>query len=143
MKVTGPGPSGAVAASGVAKRTDSGGFTPVGSEGAVEASASTRVGGPAGAAHRATATLQRFRRSLQGQQRVQRRHAGRLLDVLDEVKLALLDGRGSAVVLERLHGAVREARDGTDDPRLEGVLDEIETRAAVELAKQEVARAAA
>jgi hypothetical protein len=38
--------------------------------------------------------------------------------------------------------AVRQERSATDDPRLEGVLDEIETRAAVELAKRE-ARAAA
>ena len=59
------------------------------------------------------------------------------------MKLALLDGVDSAVALERLRRAVREQRDGTEDPRLEGVLDEIETRAAVELAKQEMLRAAA
>jgi hypothetical protein len=38
---------------------------------------------------------------------------------------------------------VREQRALTDDPRLEGVLDEIETRAAVELAKLEGVRVAA
>jgi hypothetical protein len=37
---------------------------------------------------------------------------------------------------------VRDSRSGTEDPALEGVLDEIETRAAVELAKSEMARAA-
>jgi hypothetical protein len=38
---------------------------------------------------------------------------------------------------------VREQRSLTDDPRLEGVLDEIETRAAVELAKLEGVQVAA
>ena len=63
--------------------------------------------------------------------------AGRILDVLDEVKLALLDGGLSADHLERLRRAVREQRDGVDDPELSGLLDEIETRAAVEMAKLE------
>lgn len=63
--------------------------------------------------------------------------------MLDDVKLSLLDGGNPMVALERLRGAVREQREGTEDPRLEGVLDEIETRAAVELAKQEMSRAAA
>lgn len=69
--------------------------------------------------------------------------AGRILDVLDDLKLALLDGELSPASLERLARAVREERGATDDPRLEGVLDEIETRAAVELAKLEQVRHAA
>lgn len=69
--------------------------------------------------------------------------AGRILDVLDEVKIALIDGEVSAGSMDRLMRAVRAERDNTDDPRLEGVLNEIETRAAVELAKLERARAAA
>jgi hypothetical protein len=39
--------------------------------------------------------------------------------------------------------AVRLERGGADDPRLQGLLDEIEVRAAVELAKLEMARPAA
>jgi hypothetical protein len=69
--------------------------------------------------------------------------AGAMLDMLDEVKLALMDGEPTGASLERLARAVRAERSKTDDPRLEGVLDEIETRAAVELAKLEAARAAA
>ena len=61
--------------------------------------------------------------------------AGRILDLLDEMKVSLLGGGLSPDSLTHLVGAVREQRDRTDDPRLEGVLDEIETRAAVELAK--------
>ena len=67
------------------------------------------------------------------------RRAGRILDVLDEVKLAMLDGGIPPMALERLTRAVREERAGVDDPRLTGLLNEIETRAAVELAKLRVA----
>lgn len=69
--------------------------------------------------------------------------AGRILDVLDEVKIALLDGAIAPDSLNRLLGAVQDQREATEDPRLESVLDEIETRAAVELAKLEQLRAAA
>ncbi len=65
-----------------------------------------------------------------------------MLDLLDEVKLSLLDGEPTTTALERLTRAVRSERAETGDPGLEGLLDEIETRAAVELAKLEVARAA-
>lgn len=66
--------------------------------------------------------------------------ASRLLDVLEGLKIALLEGRVTGADLERLHRTIREQRAATDDPRLEGLLDEIETRAAVELAKLEQAR---
>ncbi|MBP7703893.1 MAG: flagellar assembly protein FliX [Caulobacter sp.] len=69
--------------------------------------------------------------------------AGRILDVLDEVKLALIDGDLSAGSLDRLVRAVRDERQNTDDGRLEALLDEIETRAAVEIAKLEQAKIAA
>jgi hypothetical protein len=68
--------------------------------------------------------------------------AGRLLDLLDGIKIALLEGRIGGDALIRLQGAIREQRSVTDDPRLEALLDEIETRAAVEAAKLEQARAA-
>lgn len=67
------------------------------------------------------------------------RRAGRLLDELDEIKIALLGGELGQAQLERLARAIREQRSATEDPQLEGLLDEIETRAAVELAKLEVA----
>ena len=69
--------------------------------------------------------------------------AGRLLDELDELKIALLGGDLDPGQLDRLAKAVREQRSATDDPKLEGLLDEIETRAAVELAKLESPRNAA
>jgi hypothetical protein len=65
------------------------------------------------------------------------RRAGRILDVLDEVKLGLLSGDVTTNDLQRLQIAVRDQRENTEDPGLEGILNEIETRAAVELAKLE------
>ena len=62
------------------------------------------------------------------------------LDHLDALKVALLEGTPAAASLTALAEAVREARDETSDPRLEEVLNEIETRAAVELAKREAPR---
>ena len=66
--------------------------------------------------------------------------AGRVLDVLDDMKLSVLDGGITSGDLDALKSAVREQRDLTDDPGLEGVLNEIETRAAVEMAKLEQAK---
>lgn len=143
MKVTGPGSSASVSAAGGAKRAAGGDFALGGPDGTGESAAASPVVGAAGIGSiDALMALQGAAEPLERRRRAVRR-AGRLLDVLDEVKLSMLDGRGSALMLDRLRGAVRESRDDTDDPRLEGVLNEIETRAAVELAKQEMARRAA
>lgn len=64
-----------------------------------------------------------------------RRHGERLLDMLDELRVGLLEGRLSEAAIGRLAGEVERARAETDDPRLNGILDEIELRARVELAK--------
>ncbi len=61
------------------------------------------------------------------------RRANVILDVLDELKIGVLEGAIQPHTLGRLIEAVRQERARTGDPRLEGVLDEIETRAAVEL----------
>ena len=53
-----------------------------------------------------------------------------------------LDVRKDVNALDRLLLAVREQREDTDDPRLNDVLNQIETRAAVELAKLGSDRAA-
>jgi len=58
-----------------------------------------------------------------------------LLDILDDLKLALLDGVLPRDTLLRLVETLKSRRDATDDPKLEAVLDEVELRAAVELAK--------
>jgi hypothetical protein len=71
------------------------------------------------------------------------RRGGGLLDRLDELKLALLNGKDGAPALERLARSLREERPDDVDPGLKGVLDQIDLRAAVEMAKAEAARARA
>ncbi|HXQ09431.1 MAG TPA: flagellar assembly protein FliX [Caulobacteraceae bacterium] len=65
------------------------------------------------------------------------RRATVILDVLDDLKIGVLEGAIQPHTLGRLIEAVRQERMRTGDPQLEDVLDEIETRAAVELAKLE------
>jgi hypothetical protein len=60
-----------------------------------------------------------------------------LLDSLGEIQMGLLEGTIDKRGLKHLGVAVRSARAGTEDPALQAVLDEIEVRAAVELAKLE------
>ena len=62
---------------------------------------------------------------------------GRLLDALDELKIGLLEGTLPRAAVERLAREAREQRTLTDDPGLDAILGEIETRAAVEMAKLE------
>lgn len=63
------------------------------------------------------------------------RRAFSLLDVLDDLKLALLEGGLPPAKLNALMRLLQSDRLSTGDPRLERALDDIETRAAVELAK--------
>jgi hypothetical protein len=63
-----------------------------------------------------------------------------LLDRLGDIQLGLLEGTIDRQGLTELAAAVRGARATTNDPALQGVLDEIELRAAVELAKLTIAR---
>ena len=63
-----------------------------------------------------------------------------LLDRLEELELALLDGSLSRRCCSGSAWMRRASDRSADDPRLDAVLAEIETRAAVELAKLEVRR---
>ncbi len=58
-----------------------------------------------------------------------------LLDHLDALRLGLLEGRLPLVAIERLSALVSASRDQAEDPRMSAILDEIELRVAVELAK--------
>ncbi|NJO54208.1 MAG: flagellar assembly regulator FliX, partial [Bacteroidales bacterium] len=59
----------------------------------------------------------------------------RALDLLDDVKLALMAGESLGPVLARLEQAAATLRESTDEPELEAVIDAIDLRVAVELAK--------
>ncbi|MBS0279353.1 MAG: flagellar assembly protein FliX [Proteobacteria bacterium] len=64
-------------------------------------------------------------------------HGEHLLDMLDEVRDGLLAGGIPRATLNRLANAVSQRQEGFSDPKLQNVLDEIELRARVELAKLE------
>jgi hypothetical protein len=66
-------------------------------------------------------------------------HGEQLLDLLDNVRDGLLSGGIPRMTLNRLATAVSRRHENFADPKLQGVLDEIELRAKVELAKLEQA----
>ena len=140
MKVNGTSGVGSAGGPGKARPTSAGaGFSvpaQAPASGTAHAAPTSGVGGVANvsvllALQDVGGPLERKRRSVN--------RASRILDVLDDVKQALLGGDIGTVDLQKLQGAVRDERLRTDDPNLEGVLDEIETRAAVEIAKLEQA----
>lgn len=67
------------------------------------------------------------------------KRAGLTIGALEQLRDSLLTGTLAPSTLQRLESLVAEERANTDDPRLQGILDEIELRAAVELAKLEMA----
>lgn len=106
------------AASGAASTAAVGGLTGVGS---VDALLALQEMGAVGS------PLERKKRAV--------RRAEHILDLLGDIRVALIDGDIEPATLDRLQRAIREQRENTEDPGLEGILNEIETRAAVELAK--------
>jgi hypothetical protein len=143
MKVNGPNSLGSTSAPRGGGQGAAGGFSLPSVGGAGDVAATARMAGPVGVGSiDALLALQEVGGPLERRRKAVRR-AGVILDVLDEVKLALLDGDLPPAALERLISAVKLERGEADDARLQGLLDEIETRAAVELAKLEMSRAAA
>jgi hypothetical protein len=63
------------------------------------------------------------------------RRADGLLDQLSDLQADLLAGVVPAARLQALTDMLRAKREGVDDPRLSDLIDEIELRAEVELAK--------
>ena len=141
MKVSGPsGPSTAGSARPTSSPAAAGGFEPIMSPAASGAAGISGAGAVSSISSLdALIALQEVGGPLERRRRATGR-ASRILDALDEMKLELLAGGLTPALVEALARAVRDQRALTDDPRLEGVLDEIETRAAVELAKLEGAK---
>ncbi len=134
MKVTGPGASSTVS---TAKRSSSasragGSFT---LESAETASAATSTASASAVQSvDAILALQSVGDFTEAKKRATS-SAHNLLDVLDELKLALLEGGLPRNKLVALMNLLQDRRDDTNDASLEAVLDEVEIRAAVELAK--------
>lgn len=64
------------------------------------------------------------------------RRGSALLDDLEALKLAVLEGRAAEPELERIGRLVTSAREASGDEGLDALLDDIELRAKVELAKR-------
>lgn len=73
---------------------------------------------------------------LTGRRRRQIKRSHDMLDVLDDLKVGVLSGDIDDAALLRLQSLIAEHREDIEDDRLQGVLNEIETRAFVELAKR-------
>jgi hypothetical protein len=143
MKVTGSTSSGAVRPR-ASNSAPSGGFdVAAGEESAAAASPARASAMGAVSTLDALLTLQEAPGPLERRRKAVRR-ASDILDALDDLKLNLLDEAApdAHAVLGRLQRSVREARNQTDDPGLEDVLEQVEVRAAVELAKRETAETA-
>ena len=134
MKISGIGGASSAAAarrSERAKRTGNAGFSTL-----VDGSAETRAVGGSQAVN-ATGPLlavQEVPDPLDERRQAWQR-GNDLLDRLEEIRLALLAGRLPRATLERLSAMVSPRRGEVGDPKLAEILDEIELRAAVELAK--------
>lgn len=138
MKVTGP--SGPTSPSGARPTRAASGFSLFqsgGASGSTATTAASSAGGLAGVS--ALMALQGVEDATEKRRRAIRRGGG-LLDRMDDLKLALLSGEAGEVALERLGRTLREERPEDADEGLNSLLDQIDLRAAVELAKAEVRR---
>lgn len=133
---------GQAAQAGAARAAPAGGFKVAGGGAAGGVAQTARAGGVSGVVSvDALLALQDVGGPLERRRR-QVRRSSRLLDHLDEIKIALLEGRMTRQAVLGLKQAIGEQREAMDEAPLQSVLDEIETRAAVELAKLEIAAAA-
>ena len=81
-------------------------------------------------------TIQEVQDPATGQSRSRARKWGNdVLDQLEQLRIGLVEGIIPRHELERIAATVDRQRARTDDPALEAILDEIELRAKVELAK--------
>ncbi|MBA4807464.1 flagellar assembly protein FliX [Brevundimonas sp.] len=138
MKVTGT--TGASAPTGGKAARSSSGFSlgQTGSAAAPSASSASVATSGVGDVS-ALMALQGIEGPLEKRRRAVKRGAG-LLDRLDEIKMALLSGDADEAALERLARTLREERPDDGDAGLNALLDQIDLRASVELAKAELRR---
>ncbi len=73
---------------------------------------------------------------LTGRRRRQVKRSHDILDALDDLRVSVLSGEIDDEALLRLQSNIAASREDIEDDKLQGVLNEIETRAFVELAKR-------
>ncbi|KAA5602762.1 flagellar assembly protein FliX [Blastochloris sulfoviridis] len=133
MLIVGPGKAGNVTATGRMRRAHGSGSA-FSLDGSADVSEPTRTAAAAPAR-----ALDGLLMVQEADPRERRRRAiarGRTaLDLLDEMKLALMAGGNLGPALARLEQAAGTLRESSGEPELEAVIDAIELRVAVELAK--------
>jgi hypothetical protein len=133
MKVSATGPVGSPAVQRSSRST--GGTGAFALEKSCEAKGPAPVSGAATiAAIDAIITLQSVPDATTGRARAIKR-ADSMLDLLDQIRIGLLEGSISEGLLKRLVVLVQSRREDFNDPHLAQVLDDIDLRAQVELAK--------
>ena len=135
MKIEATNPLRQNRSTGRAPRRAAGGFadTLAGLDSPARPSGSLTGAAPTGALH-AILALQGFDDPSERRQRATARGLD-LLDMLDDLRQHILSGAVPRQTLERLLAVAQERRAQIDDPALAAVLDEIDLRAQVELAK--------
>ena len=141
MKVTGP--SGPSPAQGGRSARASGGFSVPSAGPTAGASATTPASAPSAVTDVSALMALPGVEDVTDRRRRAIRRGGGLLDRLEELKLALLMGEAGDGALERLTRTLREERPVDADAGLNSLLDQIDLRAAVELAKADLRRSAA
>lgn len=123
------------------RRTDAGRAFSIGEsaqQSRVGTSATTQTGMLAGLD--AILTLQGNEDAPQERRRRSVKRGHDLLDGLDRLKAAILGGRVATHELQIIAARLSDRADSSGDPRLDGLVADIELRAAVELAKLEALR---
>jgi len=138
MRITGPNGPAAPAAAAGARRATPGSFSLQQDDAAPAPSGTGAVRTVGGI--EALMALQGVESAEERRRRaVKRGHTA--LDLLDEMKLALLSGRLASDMVHKLRAAAAGLKDQSGDPRIDQVLAEIDLRVEVELAKVESAAA--
>jgi hypothetical protein len=106
-------------------------FVPAGAEAPARATSNVAIGATASLG--ALLALQAVEDPMQGRRKAVRRGAS-MLEQMEAIKADLLVGQVSADRLDQLVGMIGEAR-SRSEPALDAVLDDIELRVRVELAK--------
>ncbi len=122
-------------ASGVRRSGD--GFSVAKGEGSQKSAATAQASAAFGALGvDAILALQGEEDVLTGRRRRQIKRSNDILDTLDDLKVSVLSGEIDDAALIRLQSLIALQREEIEDNRLSGLLNEIETRALVELAKR-------
>ena len=136
MKVEGPRPATGPKDTAKTKKTADGSFGALVHEGDAAAEATAARAATPAAPLDALIALQADEHSSRKEVRERAQERGEdLLQHLDTLRMGLLSGGLPESTLRELSHIIAQKKDGTLDPRLSEILDEIDLRARVELAK--------